>query len=132
ELHKPYQNVRTGFSLNRAIPYHLYNLYYVSACLASIIKIHGRAGVTSEVNINDDYFRATFSEVEKIPCMLLPDEMEKPLPIVVRKNNENYRLEFPGKKEILNRYPHIADVSLETRIGVWDRGIAPPYMQESK
>lgn len=132
DLHKSYQGVRTGFSLNRAIPYHLCNLYYVSACLASVIKSHGRAGVPSEVKINDELFRETLSEVAQIPCMLLPDEMEKPLPVVVCKNNGNYRLEFPGKKEIINRIPHIANVSLEARIGVRDRGLAPPYMHVSE
>jgi hypothetical protein len=132
ELHKSYNSLGTGFSLNRAIPYHLCNLYYVSACLANVIKIHGRAGIPSEVNINDDYFRQAFSEAAQIPCILLPDEMGKPLPVVTRKDNENYLLEFPGKKEILNRKPHIANVHLEARIGVWDRGIAPPYMQASK
>ena len=132
ELHKLYNGVRTGFSLNRAIPYHLCNLYYVSACLDSVIKTHGFAGTPSEVRIEDEFVRKTLSEVERIPCMLLPDEMEKPLPVIACKSNGNFKIEFPGKKNVINKSRHIADVSLEARIGIYDRGLAPPYMIISK
>lgn len=132
ELHKSYHGVRTGFSLNRAIPYHLCNLYYVSACLDSVIKTHGFAGTPSAVRIEDEFVRKTLSEVERIPCMLLPDEMEKPLPVIACKSNGNFKIEFPGKKDVINKSHHIADVSLEARIGIYDRGLAPPYMLISK
>lgn len=128
ELHKLYNGARTGFSLNRALPYHLCNIYYVSACLASIIKTYGRTGVASDVKIDDSFLHEALLEVSKIPCILLPDEMEKPLPAVICKNDKIFRLDFPGKKEIINQYFHIADVSLEARMGIRDRGLAPPYM----
>lgn len=132
ELHKTYKNNLTGFSLNRAIPYHLYNLYYVSACLEKIIKTHGRLGTISNIEINDNYFRETFLEVEKIPCMLLPDEMKKKLPVVTRKNDENYLLQFPGKKKIINKENHVATIRLEARVGIRDRIIALPYFLQSE
>ena len=132
ELHKSYHGMQTGFSLNRAIPYHLCNLYYVSACLDSVIKTHGFAGSPSTVIIEDEFIRETLSEVERIPCMLLPDEMEKPLPVISCKSNGNFKIEFPGKKDVINKSTHTAEVSLETRIGIYDRGIAPPYMLISK
>jgi len=132
ELHKSYNGVRTGFSLNRAIPYHLCNLYYVSACLNSVIKTHGFSGTPPAVSIEDEFIRETLSEVERIPCMLLPDEFEKPLPVIAGKSNGNFKIEFPGRKNVINKSHHIADVSLEARIGIYDRGLAPPYMIISK
>lgn len=132
ELHKPYKGVKTGFSLNRIIPYHLCSIYYVSACLGAIVKKHGKLGDPSENYVNDDYVHNAFLEVEKIPCLLFPDEFEKPLPTVTRRSNGRYLLEIPGKKKILNNKNQSVKVNLETRVGVWDRGIAPPYMIISK
>lgn len=132
ELHKPYHGLRTGFSLNRVIPYHLCNIYYVSACLASVIKSNVSAVTPSGYKYDDQKIRETFSEVARIPCMLLPDEMEMKIPVVECKKDGGYRLTFPGDNKIINRKPHIVDVSLEARMGVRDRGIAPPYMMISK
>jgi hypothetical protein len=132
ELHRPYKGFRTGFSLNRVIPYHLCNLYYVSACLASVVKGYVKVDGLLDTNYEDKRFRETFAEVAKIPCMLLPDEMEMPIPVVKCKSDGGYRLEFPGRNEVINKKIHKANVSLEARIGVRDRGIAPPYMFSTK
>lgn len=127
ELHKSYKGLHTGFSLNRAIPYHLVNLYYVSACLSTIVRAHGKSGVSNGKPPSDEWLRDALKEAASIPCLLLPDEIEKPLPTITLKENERIVLELPGKMKILNRRPHDAQVHLEARVGVRDRGIALPY-----
>lgn len=133
ELHKSYRGMLTGFSLNRAIPYHLCNLYYVSACLAHTVKEYGRFSTNNDgvdvKSVESKWLCEALTKAANIPCLLLPDEFEKPLPVVILKNDSRYILELPGRKEILNRRLHDAQVNLETRVGVRDRGIALPYKQ---
>jgi hypothetical protein len=131
ELHKTFHGLRTGFSLNRAIPYHLANLYYVSACLSTVVSAHGRSEATMDKLADDGWLRDALAEAAQVPCLLLPDELDKPLPTVTLKEDERIVLELPGRKEILNRRPHNAQVHLEARVGVRDRGIAPPYMMRN-
>lgn len=126
ELHKNYIGMRTGFSLNRIIPYHLCNLYYVSACLESIVNIKSQKKI-SIAQVDNGFIKKALAEVERMSCTLLPDEFGKPLPIITKKEGEIYLLEFPGVKRIVNRNTHEATVSLEARMGVKERSLALPY-----
>lgn len=127
DMHKMYRGMRTGFSLNRMIPYHLCNLYYVSSCLKSAINEYLTGDHFVHYKYQDEVFKETFLEIARIPCMLLPDEFEKPLPVVNVKGESGYSLELPGKKIILGKDLNGARISIESRVGVRDRKVAFPY-----
>jgi hypothetical protein len=128
QVHQKYNSLNTGISINRDIPYHLVNIYFASACLASVIKKYVKITNKPQINLPSDHVVKCLEEVSKLEFILLPDEFAKELPVITNKNEGKFCLEMPSKKTPHNAKPHLATVSLNMKIGISNRSFAPPYM----
>lgn len=128
QVHKQYNGLNTGISINRDIPYHLVNVYFASACLASVVKKYAKIVSESHSNLSGDHVARCLEEVSKLKLILLPDEFTKELPTITNKSEGKFCLEMPSKKTPNNTKPHPATVSLNMKIGISNRSFAPPYM----
>lgn len=128
QVHQKYHNLNTGISINRDIPYHLINIYFISACLASVVKKYARIKNQSQSRLSDDHVVKCFEEISKLKLTFLPDEISKELPAITRKNDGKFHIEMPSKKKPHNARLHLATVSLNLKIGISNRSFAPPYM----
>lgn len=133
QVHKKYNNMHTGISLNRDIPFHVANIYYASACLASVINKY--------LKIEDDSKGKVFlgektikclKEIAKIDLFFLPDECHAEIPVISEKENQHFLIEFPSKKKPKNKNSHTAEISVISRVGIRNRGFAMPYFRKNK
>ncbi|RRS07066.1 hypothetical protein EAG18_19160 [Pseudoalteromonas sp. J010] len=126
-IHKNFNGLRTGFSLNRYIPYYLINLYHVASCLDSVMKKYGNVG-DSEFTLRENRDIVDCIEmVSRLPMALFTDEFKLKVPAISAKAGERFLLELPGKRKIENKKLHIADVSLGARVGLHSKTMTFPY-----
>ncbi|EGQ8127573.1 hypothetical protein ACEUKD_08540 [Vibrio diabolicus] len=126
-IHKDFNGLKTGFSLNRYIPYYIINLYHVSSCLDHVLKKYGKLGGSGFEPRENREIVDCIEAVSRLPMLLFSDEFELKTPAVSAKSDERFLLEFPGKRKIENKKLHIADLSLGARIGMHSREITFPY-----
>lgn len=128
QVHKPFNKLNTGISINRDIAYHVVNIYYASACLASIVKKYAKINSGATPRVPGDHIVECLSELSNIPLLLLPDEFTKEMPVISKHQDDKFILEMPSKKKPINDKPHSASVAVNAKIGIANRSFAPPYM----
>jgi hypothetical protein len=127
KVHAKFNSLNTGFSINRDIPYHLVNIYFTAACLASTVRNYARVSSVSPRILDGEHVVRCFREVEKMKLLLLPDEIKKDVPSVIEHKEGKFALELPSKRKAENRHPHIANISVTARLGIRNLSFAPPY-----
>lgn len=132
KIHSKFNDLNTGFSLNRDIPYHLVNVYFASACLASIVRKHAKINEVFPKVLDGEHLVRCFREVEKMKVIFLPDEIKMKMPFVQERKEGKFLLEFPSAKKPENLKPHIADISVTARLGIKNLSFAPPYAMFAK
>ena len=119
QVHKPFNNINT---------YHLVNVYYASACLASVVKKYAKITNDTTPKIPGDHIMECLSELSNITLLLLPDEFKKEIPVISKHKDGKFTLEMPSKKKPINEKPHSASVAVNAKMGIANRSFAPPYM----
>lgn len=132
KINSKFNDLNTGFSINRDIPYHLVNVYFASACLASVVRKHAKTNVVVPKVLDGEHLVRCFREVAKMKFILLPDEIKMKMPSVHERKEGKFLLEFPSKRKPENLQPHIADISVTARLGIKNLSFAPPYAMFAK
>lgn len=122
-------NSNVAISLNRDIPYHVVNYYFVCSCLDTVVRKHIKSEKTPLKNLNDNKSLSLLQEVSKIPSNYFPDEIPKgSATVTVRTHPHNQvLLEYPGRKKAKNRKSHIMNISVTSTIGIRSRTLKMPY-----
>jgi len=129
QIHPKYAGLNTGISLNKEIPYHLVHLYFVSACLSTIVRKRVKPNSWGIIkNLSDEHVFNCLKEAADLDFLLLPDELSKDIPKVSVLKKQKMKLEMPSGRLPRNIAPHEATVSLDVKIGLSNRTVAPPYM----
>lgn len=128
-IHDDFHGMRTGFSLNRNIPYHLINIYFVSSALNSVLVKYSGLERGECNNFSSDEIENFFDMLSDLPLLFFPDEIEMKVPSVKRHKVEGFSLELPSGRKIENRRPHIMNISLSQRIGLQARSFSLPYFR---
>lgn len=128
-IHDDFHGMRTGFSLNRNIPYHLINTYFVSSALSNVLVKYSELDSGEYNNFNSDEIIKCFDMLSDLPLLFFPDEIEMKVPSVKRNKVEGFSLELPSRRKIENRRPHIMNISLSQRIGLQARSFSLPYFR---
>ncbi len=127
KIHAKFNGAHTGISLNRDIPYHIVNVYYVAACLASVVQGYAKVNKLKSHNFNVKPLPECLKEIANIDLLLLPDEVEMDIASVIERKENNFLLEIPSKRKVGNRYPHVVTVKLTATMGVINKGLVLPY-----
>ena len=122
-------NSNAAISLNRDIPYHVINCYFVCSCLDTIVKKYIKSEIAPLKNSEASKVLLLLQEVSKIPANYFPDEISKGSATVsVRAHPSNQvLLEYPGRRRVENRKPHIMNISVMSAIGIRSRTLKMPY-----
>ncbi|WP_141440427.1 hypothetical protein [Vreelandella titanicae] len=128
-IHDDFHGMRTGFSLNRNIPYHLINTYFVSRGLNGVLVKYSGLNSGECNNLDSNEIMKCFEMLSDLPLLFFPDEIEMKVPSVKRNKVEGFSLELPSSRKIENRRPHIMNISLSQRIGLQARSFSPPYFR---
>jgi hypothetical protein len=132
KVHAKFNNLNTGFSLNRDIPYHLVNVYFAAACLASSVRKYASINSVAPRILDGEHVVRCFRELKKMKLLLLPDEFKKDMPSVLEHKEGKFALEFPSKRKPENQQSHAANISVTARLGIKNRSVAPPYASFTK
>ena len=132
-VHKRHNLMSTGFSLNWEIQNHLVNMYHASGCLESALRNFKpfatnttiESGIASNSALNERLSKH-LNDIAAIPALYLPNEFVGSQYSVVKKG-ENYLLSNGKDKKPLNNKPHPMNISLSSRIGLFNLGIEMPY-----
>jgi phage-related protein len=130
EIHK---NSNCAISLNRDIPYHLINLYSVSASLKVVIE--NVCGMTKQkydiYDTKEEKLSDYINLVSTIPRKFFPDEMKMDWPEIKRKNGEGsvFELAIPSKRKPDNIKPHIINISLTSKVRSRSKSLVLPYFR---
>lgn len=127
QIHPKHQGQNTGISLNFDIPFHIANIYFSSACLSSVVKKYAKVTQPTTSNFLKDETLKCLKEVSKIDLLLLPNEFSRAIPSITERKIEHFLIEVPSRKQPKNKSPHVANISVSSRIGIKNRNIAPPY-----
>lgn len=94
-----------AISLNRDLPFHICNLYYVSSVLANtVVQLTGARPASSvDEKSNAAELSTVLRRVSVLPSIVFPDEAKKPYPHVKyvsdsAKGEERLLLEFPSNR----------------------------------
>jgi len=122
-------NADTAISLNRDIPYHIFNYYFICSCLNTIIKKYIKHIKISPIIPEESKILQLLQEVNKIPSNYFPDEIFKnSVTISIRgQSTEKILLEYPGKEKAKNRNQQAMDISITSTIGIRSRSLKLPY-----
>ncbi|UTW00789.1 hypothetical protein KDW99_06600 [Marinomonas rhizomae] len=128
-IHDDFHGMKTGFSLNRNIPYHLINTYFVSSALSSVLVKYSGLNSSECNNFSSDEIKKCFDMLSDLPLLFFPDEIEMKVPSIKRNKAEGFSLELPSGRKIGNRRPHIMNIALSKRIGLQARSFSLPYFR---
>lgn len=130
EIHK---DSKCAISLNRDIPYHLINLYSVSASLKAVIENSGVINIPEYNNYvaQDEKLTDYINLVSSIPRHFFPDEIKMDWPeIKVKKGNSPlFELTIPSKRKPDNYRPHIMDISITSKVKSRSKTLVLPYFR---
>ncbi|MBE0403964.1 hypothetical protein [Halomonas citrativorans] len=119
-----------AISLNRDIPYHLCNLFAVSAALASLVK-RKLKNRNSDVIINnkqDDRVLKFIDYVSCLPRTFFPDELKMKWPeVCLNAKNRSAKLLYPSDRKPENMKVHNMEISLSSTIRSRSRTLKLPY-----
>jgi hypothetical protein len=126
-----------AISFNRDLPFHLCNIYYCSAALATHVhKICGATpSRTSEEPKTEDQLAELITRVAAMPMQFFPDEAEKPIPLVRliplrNANHFNATLEMPSKRLKARTIPEGCRVQVSFKGDGVSRSFKMPYFGE--
>lgn len=92
----------TAFSFNRDIPFHICNVYAVSAFLAQALHaVNSRlvpSGTTKQNPESESHWDKMVARVAKLPQIYFPDEVKKTVPSI-KFGGTSVRIEYPAAKE---------------------------------
>ncbi|QFY43136.1 hypothetical protein F6R98_11310 [Candidatus Methylospira mobilis] len=119
----------SAISLNRDIPYHVVNLYFMCSCLDTIVRKHIKVAQIAQPNLDGNKIFSLLQEISKIPLNYFPNEINKSIPLISTHTSPSDRalLEYPGRKKAENRKPHNMNISLTSIMGVRSRSLKLPY-----
>lgn len=125
-------NANVAISLNRDIPYHVVNYYFVCSCLDTVVKKHMKPEKAPLKNPEKNKVFSLLQEVSKIPSNYFSDEIHKGFATVSVRTHPSTQvlLEYPGRKKAENRKPHIMNISVTSVIGIRSRTLKMPYFLE--
>ena len=91
-------STHTAYSFNRDIPFHICNIYAMSACLADALRGVNTKLVPKDVGENglgDVAWVKMLTRVAKLPHIYFPDEVTKSVPLI-KFSETNVRIEYPA------------------------------------
>lgn len=132
-IHKRHGSIATGYSLNWELQNHLVNMYFTAMCLESALSkaiphiknLKAANEVASNKTLNENLSRH-LSKISEIPALYLPNEFSGAQYSVLKKG-DNYELSNSNDKKPLNKKTHPMNVSLSTRVGLFNLGVEMPY-----
>ena len=127
-----------AISFNRDMPFHLCNLYYCSAALATHIqKICGAvpAASTAEPKAGDNLAKL-IKRISALPMQFFPDELEKPVPLVKVmpiRNTNHFKaiLEMPSRRIKARTIPRQCQIQVSFKGDGVSRSFKMPYFGEN-
>ncbi|MGA3683485.1 hypothetical protein [Pseudomonas graminis] len=128
-FHEPFNNMNTGYSLNKDIPYHLFNLYKVSSCLDSVIRKFIKNKTEYKLKHTLDSAIRCLEVTSSLPLYLLPNEFNSNYATVIKKKTATFVLSYPSKQKPKNSFPYNASINTATSIGIKARSFSPPYLR---
>lgn len=128
DIHK---DVNCAISMNWDIPYHIVNVYWLSASLKAFINEIRLPTVSFESKSERKDVAKFLEDISLIKRVLLPDEFSKKQ-AAVKKSASGYILEYPSKLKAENTKPHNMNISMTTKIGHGARGFVTPYGDRTK
>ncbi|MGF2440011.1 hypothetical protein [Enterobacter ludwigii] len=128
DIHK---DVNCAISMNWEFPYHIVNIYFLSASLKSLLEEIRPSASDFDIKYDDKDLIKFLTDVSLINRFLLPDEFVKVQALVKRKDS-GFILEYPSKIKAKNNYLHTMNISMTAKIGFGARGFITPYRQPAK
>lgn len=128
DIHK---DVNCAISMNWEFPYHIVNIYFLSASLKSILEEIRPSTIDLDMKYDDKDLIKFLTDVSLINRFLLPDEFVKVQALVKRKDS-GFILEYPSKIKAQNNHLHTMKISMTAKIGFGARGFITPYRQPAK
>lgn len=128
DIHK---DVNCAISMNWELPYHIVNIYFLSASLKSILEEIRPSTIDFDIKYDDKDLMKFLTDVSLINRFLLPDEFDKVQALVKRKDS-GFILEYPSKIKAKNNHLHTMNISMTAKIGFGARGFITPYRQPTK
>jgi len=128
DIHK---DVNCAISMNWEFPYHIVNIYFLSASLKSILEEVRPSVIDFEKKYDDKDLMNFLIDVSSINRFLLPDEFGKHQALVKRKDTK-FILEYPSKVKAKNNHLHMMNISMTAKVGFGARGFVTPYLQQTK
>lgn len=121
-----HKNVNHAISINWEIPYHITNIYFLSASLKSILESLKHSSFDIERSYDEEELIKFLADAAAIKCFLLPDEFNNKK-ASLRMKNSLFFLEFPSKIKPENDYIHRMNIIMTAKVGVGVRGFIMPY-----
>ena len=125
-----HEDPNCAISLNWDIPFHISNIYFISASLEAILRneLKLKSKPNDRSNSRDqEKYRKFLSMAASLKRNLLPDEIYKKQAVVNILSSGGIELSYPSKVKINNNAPHIMNISMTANIGVTAKGFIAPY-----
>ncbi|MCS6232793.1 hypothetical protein G3488_18315 [Shewanella baltica] len=119
-----------AISLNRDIPYHLCNIFSVSAVLASLVRNRFKlklSDIKSYKN-QDERILKFIDSASKLPRTYFPDELKMNWPeINLKSENQLAKIIYPSSRKPDNMRLHDMKISLSSTVRSRSRSLKLPY-----
>ncbi|EKN3571324.1 hypothetical protein FG426_001106 [Yersinia enterocolitica] len=125
EIHK---DVNCAISMNWDIPYHIVNIYWLSASLKAILENNRSSTIDFDKKYDEKEVINFLADISLINRFLLPDEFNKKQ-ASVKKKDARFILEYPSKVKALNNHLHKLNISMTAKIGIGAKGFVTPYLR---
>ncbi|EHU4978470.1 hypothetical protein [Vibrio vulnificus] len=125
-----HEDPNCAISLNWDIPFHIFNIYFLSASLEATLrgelKIKNKTNNVSNSRSQEKY-KDFLWMASSLTRNLLPDEIYKKQAIVKVSERGGVELSYPSRVQINNRTPHMMDITMTANIGITAQGFVLPY-----
>lgn len=123
---------KTAISLNRDIPFHICNIFFVATALKTTIEQNTELMKDlKHVKIENDKIFELLSITANLPKLYFPDEITKPVPDI-KIIEKSVSISLPSTKKALNRHPHSMKLRLQSTLRKHSRTLSLPYIGESE
>ncbi len=122
-----------AISLNRDIPYHLCNIFAVSAALENVVKNQFKINKTdiNPYKNNDERMLKFIDAASRLPRTFFPDEIAMNCPEISFKAKSNSaKILYPSNKKPTNMKPHDMKISLSSTMRSRSRTLKLPYFKQ--
>jgi hypothetical protein len=132
-----HEGSNVAISFNRDLPYHLCNLYFCSAALATHIRKIPNVNVgmsAGEPKVNESLVRLV-KRIAILPMEYFPDEVKKPVPLVKFnpiRNTKDFKatLEYPSRRIKARTFNRSCQIKISFRGDGNTRSFKMPYFGE--